>query len=149
MRGLIVLQGDAQLFEVVGALEAPARFAGGLDGRQQERNQDANNRDDDQQFDQREAAAAGWHASATTATQPRTWTLEAKRERRNGLGHAGVQNGLEESGQLVARLRRIGGCGTRHGRRGLAIARDLRDSITSIANRPELPTIGVLEWDAE
>ena len=45
-------QGD--LLEVVGALGTPCRLAGGLHGRQEQRDQDGDDRDDDQQFDQRE-----------------------------------------------------------------------------------------------
>jgi hypothetical protein len=50
---VIVLHGQADLLEVVGALGTPGRFAGGLHGRQEQRDQDADNRNHDQQLDQR------------------------------------------------------------------------------------------------
>ena len=52
---MVVVQGQADLLEVVGALDAPRRLAGRLDGRQQQGDQDRDDRDDDQQLDQREA----------------------------------------------------------------------------------------------
>jgi hypothetical protein len=39
-------------------VSAARRFAGGLDGRNQQRHQHADNRNDDEQFDEGEAAAA-------------------------------------------------------------------------------------------
>ena len=51
----MALNGQADLLEIVLALGAAGRFAGGLDRWQQERYQDANDRDDNQQFDERKA----------------------------------------------------------------------------------------------
>jgi hypothetical protein len=47
--------GEADLLEVVGALDACGRFADFLHGRQQQSNQDGNDGDHHQQLDQREA----------------------------------------------------------------------------------------------
>ena len=55
MRRLIIVNRQAHLFEVVAALRAPRRFPRLLHGRQQQRDQDGDNRDDDQQFDEGEA----------------------------------------------------------------------------------------------
>ena len=49
------VDGQHDLLDVVGALRPPPRLAGGLDRRQQQRDQQADDRDHDQQFDQREA----------------------------------------------------------------------------------------------
>ena len=53
----VVLRGESELLEVVRALRAAGGLAGGLDGGQQQRDQDADDRDDHQQLDQGEAAA--------------------------------------------------------------------------------------------
>ena len=52
-RGVIVVQGHAELPGVAEALGPPRSLPGGLDRRQQQRNQDADDRDDHQQFDER------------------------------------------------------------------------------------------------
>jgi len=49
---------QTQLLEVVAALEASRRFASRLDGGQQQRDQDADDRNDDQEFHQRKAATS-------------------------------------------------------------------------------------------
>ena len=54
----VVVQRDAELMQLVDAVGAPGGLAGRLNGRQQERDQDADDGDHDQQFDEREAAAA-------------------------------------------------------------------------------------------
>ena len=48
-----------QLLQIVGALRPTGRFAACLHGRQQERDQDADDGDHHQEFDQREAARRG------------------------------------------------------------------------------------------
>ncbi len=53
------MQRQADLLEVVGALDAPRRLACLLHRRQQQANQHADDGDDYQQFDQREAAILG------------------------------------------------------------------------------------------
>ena len=60
---VVVVEGEAQLLHVVGALGAAGRLAGRLDGGQEQGDQDGDDRDDDQQLDQREA---GRVASETT-----------------------------------------------------------------------------------
>jgi hypothetical protein len=50
---VIVVAGQRKLLEVVDALGAPGRFAGRLHGWQQQRDQDADDRDYDQQLNQR------------------------------------------------------------------------------------------------
>jgi hypothetical protein len=49
---------QGELLEVVHALDPPRCLAGGLDRRQQQRNQDADDRDDHQQLDQGETSSA-------------------------------------------------------------------------------------------
>ena len=56
---VIVLGGQADLLEVVRALGTSRRLAGGLDGGQEQRDQDGDDRDHHQQLDQREAAGSG------------------------------------------------------------------------------------------
>src|SRR5436190_4118902 len=56
MCSLIVVQGEAQLLQVVLAPRAAGRLAGGLHGRQEQRHQNADDGDYHQQFDERKAA---------------------------------------------------------------------------------------------
>ena len=49
-RIMIILYGDADLFQIVRALSASGRFAGGLNGGQQQSDQNPDDRDDNQQF---------------------------------------------------------------------------------------------------
>jgi hypothetical protein len=53
---VVILQGDADLVQVVSALGAGGGLADFLHGGQQQANQDRNDRDHHQQLDQREAA---------------------------------------------------------------------------------------------
>jgi hypothetical protein len=53
------VDGEAKLPEVVAARGASGRFAGLLHGGEQQRDEDANDGDDDEQFDERERAAGG------------------------------------------------------------------------------------------
>ena len=53
----VILESDAELFEIVQALRPPRRFTGALNGRQQKRDQHADNRDDDEQFDERKGGS--------------------------------------------------------------------------------------------
>jgi len=53
------MRGESDLFEIVDALGAPRRFARGLDGGKQQRNQDSDNGDHDQQLHQSETGRAG------------------------------------------------------------------------------------------
>ena len=54
---MIVMQCEAQLFQIVGALRAASRFPGSLYRGQQESNQDADNGDHHKQFDKGERCA--------------------------------------------------------------------------------------------
>jgi hypothetical protein len=45
---VIILDGNPELLEIVAALSAAARFASGLDSREQERYEDTDDRDHDQ-----------------------------------------------------------------------------------------------------
>ncbi len=56
-RILIVQAGQGQVFNVVLTAHASSSFAGSLNCRQEKRNENANNRDDDQQFDERKRPA--------------------------------------------------------------------------------------------
>ena len=58
---MVVVQGQADLLEVVAALAAPRRLAGGLHGRQQQGDQHRDDRDDHQKFDQSESPLAIVH----------------------------------------------------------------------------------------
>ena len=52
VRRVVVVQGEPDLFEIVGALNPPRRLARSLDGRQEQRDQDRDDRDHDQQLDE-------------------------------------------------------------------------------------------------
>ncbi len=54
---MVTVQGQADLLEVVGALDAAGCFTRRLDRRQQERDQDRDDRNDHQELDQREPFA--------------------------------------------------------------------------------------------
>src|SRR5262249_55535342 len=58
---VIVVQGQANLLEVVRAAHPRGGLADLLDGRQQQADQDADDGDDHQQLDQRKAAANRWN----------------------------------------------------------------------------------------
>jgi hypothetical protein len=51
-----IVQREPNLFEVVRTLHPPGRLARGLHGREQQRHENANNRDDDQELHEREAS---------------------------------------------------------------------------------------------
>src|SRR6516165_6193137 len=55
---LVVIQGQADLLQIVGALDAPRRLAGRLYRGQQERDQDGDDGDHHQKFDERESATS-------------------------------------------------------------------------------------------
>ena len=55
---MVIVQGEPDLLQVVDALGTAGRLAGGLDGRQQQGDQDRDDGDHDQQLDQRESATA-------------------------------------------------------------------------------------------
>jgi hypothetical protein len=54
----VIMDGEAKLLEVVGALSAPRRFTGVLDRWQQKGNQDADDRNHDEKFNQRKTETA-------------------------------------------------------------------------------------------
>ena len=58
LRVVIVVQREPHLPQIVRALRPAGRLAGGLNRRQQQRHQHADNRDHDEQFDERKAVAA-------------------------------------------------------------------------------------------
>ena len=66
---VVAVQGQADLLQVVDALGPPRRLACGLDGGQEQGDQDADDRDDHQELDQREgrAASAGGRCGRATA----------------------------------------------------------------------------------
>ena len=55
---MMILEGQAHLPQVILALGTARRFAGCLDSREEQGDQDADNGDDDQQLDEREGASA-------------------------------------------------------------------------------------------
>ena len=58
---MVVVQGDADLLQVVRALGAAGRLAGGLDGGQEQGDQHGDDGDDDQKLDQREGTSRHTH----------------------------------------------------------------------------------------
>src|SRR5262249_46554493 len=84
MRGLVVVGGEADLLEVVGAGHAVGGLPHLLDGGQQEADQHRGNRDDDQQLDQREGRSMrrrshGALLSRKGGTRPRRYDDEYTR----------------------------------------------------------------------
>src|SRR5262245_28731024 len=81
------LHGRGLLTKIVDALGPPSRFARGLNGRQKQSDQNADDRDDDKQFDERERSAVRLPgtrirkcaASARIARAPRLATLPKHR----------------------------------------------------------------------
>ena len=57
MSRFVVQQRQADLLQAVGAVRSPRRATGGLNRRQEQRNQHADNANHYEQFDQRESAA--------------------------------------------------------------------------------------------
>jgi hypothetical protein len=55
----VVVQRQADLLEVVGALDPPRGLARRLDGRQEQADQDGDDRDHDQEFNQGKSTSAG------------------------------------------------------------------------------------------
>ncbi len=58
---VVVVAGEHELLDVVRALRASCRFSGGLNGRQQQGDQDADDGDHDQQLHEGEAGSASWY----------------------------------------------------------------------------------------
>lgn len=63
VRGMIVVQSEADLLQIVGALHPVGCFPYLLDGWEEQADQDGDNRDNDQQFDQGKATSALSNAS--------------------------------------------------------------------------------------
>jgi hypothetical protein len=55
-RVVIIMNGESDLLEMVGACHPPCGFASGLDGGQQQSDEHADNGDDDEEFDEGESA---------------------------------------------------------------------------------------------
>jgi hypothetical protein len=49
---MVIVNSQSKLLEVVAAAHSTSRFTGCLNGREEEAHKDADNRDDDQEFDQ-------------------------------------------------------------------------------------------------
>jgi hypothetical protein len=58
---VIIVRGQADLFEIIRALSPPRCLTGRLHSRQEQSDQNGYNRDHDQQFDQRETSALLTH----------------------------------------------------------------------------------------
>ena len=56
---MVGMKSDAELLQVVGALNPASRLAGRLNRRKQQRDQNGDDSDDDQQLDQRETTTDG------------------------------------------------------------------------------------------
>jgi hypothetical protein len=57
---MIIVHREAELFEIVGALRATGCLASGLNGRQEQGDQDGNDCNHHQQLDQREASSGSF-----------------------------------------------------------------------------------------
>jgi hypothetical protein len=60
MHGLVFVQGDAELLEVVDALSPACRFAGGLDGGEQQPDQERDDADYHEELDERERTTSSF-----------------------------------------------------------------------------------------
>ena len=60
---LVVVDGEAELFQIIRALDAPCRFASCLDCRQEKRDQDGDDRDHHQELDERETELVSFSVS--------------------------------------------------------------------------------------
>ena len=65
MRVMVILDGESELLEVVGALHTTSRFARRLDGGQKQTNKNTDDSDDDEQFDKRKTAIRLRHENKT------------------------------------------------------------------------------------
>ena len=72
---LVLQAGGRHLLQIVGADRPPGRLAGGLHGRQQQRDQNADDRNHDQQLDQRETAPLRTLHGGHTGALPRPCSL--------------------------------------------------------------------------
>ena len=110
---VVVVEGEADLLEVVGALQARGRIADLLDGGQQQADQDGDDGDHHQQFDQREAGGGGFgDASSKTPFRVQIRVLFGRRRHRAGRSNAGRSLGLLPttacSGVVLTRPKRSG-----------------------------------------
>ena len=107
---MVVLRGQAELLEVVGALGAAGGLAGRLHGRQQQRDQHGDDGDHDQQFDQGEARRKVGRADFTDMRRPLLGMGKKERRdqirERDGLARARIDGdeGLLAGGQLRLRF---------------------------------------------
>src|SRR5262249_26875570 len=87
----VVVGGQGELLEVVGALHPPAGLARRLPGRQEQGDEQADDRDDDQQLDQGEAAGRARlaHVSVSTKGLGMNADYGAEMDRSPAKGHAG------------------------------------------------------------
>jgi hypothetical protein len=72
---------QADLAEIIPALTPPGGFSGGLNRRQQQRDQDADDRDDNKQLDERKSAATHADLAAAIGLTGRIETLARRRTR--------------------------------------------------------------------
>jgi len=68
MHVVVIVRGDAQLPEFVGAGHSPCRFSCRLDGREQEDNQHADNSNDDEEFNEGKGTMRGKTADGRRQT---------------------------------------------------------------------------------
>ena len=94
LRVVVAVQGDADLLQVVDARDPPRGLAGGLDGRQEQRDQHRDDRDDHQQLDQREAARRVSGGRGTGRSFPGPGRRSASRKGSGvAVAHARAQRG--------------------------------------------------------
>src|SRR5262249_14812974 len=90
---VIVVDGQAELLQVVDALRPARRLAGRLHGRQQQGNQDGDDGDDDQKLDQRESSPTATHGgppgSGVARLHRKKWTLWISHSRARALCQGG------------------------------------------------------------
>jgi hypothetical protein len=81
---LVLLERQTDLFQIVRTHASAGRFAGGLNGRQEKRYQDADDGDDHQQLHQRKGASVPKHRATTAFLKGMS---VAANHRPIGLGH--------------------------------------------------------------
>lgn len=106
---LVILQRQADLFEIIAALRAPGRFSNPLDGWKQQRDQDGNDGNDDKQLDERETAARTRlpeHENASRVTRQTQGDAVIVRDRRRRIiilvGKSSHFEGVSRAGSMAA-----------------------------------------------
>jgi hypothetical protein len=102
---MVIMQGQAQLFQLVRALHPPRGFPRRLDGRQEQRHQDPDHSDYDQQLDKSKAAYDSLVPWVNTWTH-RNYLPSIKKKTKNGLNLSSTV--ATDFARLAARVREAG-----------------------------------------